>query len=288
MNTSRLSLYCKLMRLNRPIGILLLLWPTLWALWIAAEGRPSSHMVIIFTLGTLLMRSAGCVINDYADRDIDPYVRRTAKRPLANKQVAPHEALLLAAVLCLGSFLLILPLNRLTWLLSIPAVLLAGSYPWTKRFLAIPQAYLGIAFGFGIPMAFAALQNHIPWVAWALLVANIFWAIAYDTEYAITDREDDVKIGIKTAAITFAPYEIAAIMLCHSSFIGLLIGIGIFLSFSSYYFMGIAAAIILIAYQYTLIRHRDPQRCFQAFLHNNWVGLSIFVGIVAHYLFATT
>jgi 4-hydroxybenzoate polyprenyltransferase len=283
MHLSKLLLYGKLMRLHRPIGILLLLWPTLWALWIAAQGTPNSAIVLLFTLGTVLMRSAGCVINDYADREIDPHVQRTAHRPLASKQVKPKEALILATVLCLLAFFCLLPLNRLTWLVSIPAVLLAGSYPWTKRFFAIPQAYLGIAFGFGIPMAFAAIQHRIPSVAWALLMANIFWVIAYDTEYAITDREDDLKIGIKTAAITFGHYDKVAIMLCHASFIGILIAIGIWLSFGGYYFIGIATAIVLIGYQYQLIRHRDPQRCFQAFLHNNWVGFSIFAGIVADY-----
>jgi 4-hydroxybenzoate polyprenyltransferase len=286
MKTSKLLLYSQLMRLNRPIGILLLLWPTLWALWIAAEGAPNQAIVLVFVLGTILMRSAGCVINDYADREIDPHVRRTADRPLACKQVTSQEALTLAAVLCILAFLCIMPLNRLTWLLSLPAVLLAGSYPWTKRFFAIPQAYLGIAFGFGIPMAFAALQNQLPFIAWVLMSANIFWVIAYDTAYAMTDREDDLKLGIKTAAITFARYDILAIMLCHTSFIAILTVLGLLLSFSLYYFMGIGAAIILIGYQYQLIRQRDPQRCFQAFLHNNWVGFSIFAGIVAHYHFA--
>ena len=194
----RIDHYEKLMRLDKPIGTLLLLWPTLWALWFASEGVPPLMILAIFCVGTLLMRSAGCVINDYADRHFDPHVERTRDRPLAAGKVSTREALILAAVLCLLSFLLILPLNRLTILLSLPALFVAATYPFTKRFFAIPQAYLGIAFGFGIPMAFAAVHGNLPPLAWVLLAANVFWAVAYDTEYAMVDREDDLKIGIRT------------------------------------------------------------------------------------------
>ena len=204
MNLSeRLSLYLQLTRLNRPIGILLLLWPTLWGVWIAGNGHPAWHIVLIFVLGTVLMRSAGCVINDYADRDFDRHVKRTQERPITSGRIAPGEALWLAAAFALLAFLLILPLNNLTLLLSFPAIFLAASYPFTKRFFAIPQAYLGIAFGFGIPMAFAAQQSDVPPVAWLLLVANVFWAIAYDTEYAMVDRDDDIHLGIHSSALLF-------------------------------------------------------------------------------------
>ena len=209
--TERLSHYEKLMRLDKPIGILLLMWPTLWAQWLASNGSPSWLILWIFVMGVVLMRSAGCVMNDYADRDFDPHVARTRERPLAAGKVSPKEALLLAAGLSLLAFLLILPLNTLVLKLSVVALFLAASYPFTKRFFAIPQAYLGIAFGFGIPMSYAALWGEVPREAWLLLGANVFWAIAYDTEYALVDREDDLKIGIKTSAITFGRYDLAAI-----------------------------------------------------------------------------
>lgn len=274
------------MRLNRPIGIFLLLWPTLWAIWIASDGKPDWKMVVIFILGTTLMRSAGCIINDYADKTIDPHVRRTANRPLASQKIRPRSALILAVILCVFAFLLILPLNHLTLLLAIPALILAATYPWAKRFLAIPQAYLGIAFGFGIPMAFAAIQNQLPLIAWLMLIANIFWTIAYDTEYAITDREDDLKIGIKTSAITFGQYDVCAIMVCHALFISIMAYIGMQLNFGVGYFLGLLLAIVLIAYQYTMIKNRDPARCFAAFKHNHWVGASLFAGIILHYVSA--
>lgn len=281
---NRWYLYIDLMRLNRPIGILLLLWPTLWAIWIASNGHPDWKIVTIFVLGTILMRSAGCVINDFADRDIDPHVKRTAHRPLASQKLSSTSALILALGLSLLAFLLILPLNHLTLLLALPALFLAASYPWTKRFFAIPQAYLGIAFGFGIPMAFSAIQESIPTIGWLMLLANIFWTIAYDTEYAMTDREDDLKIGIKTSAITFGRYDILAIMLGHMIFISIMATIGIKLGLGNYYFSGLALAIGFIVYQYRMIRHRSPQRCLQAFLQNNWVGGSIFLGVFLDYL----
>ena len=279
----RLNVYEKLMRLDKPIGILLLLWPTLWGLWIAGFGQPHWMIVWIFVMGTVLMRSAGCVINDYADRDIDPLVARTKHRPLAAGLISKEEALALASTLALISFALILPLNKLTLMLSVPAVLLAASYPYTKRFFALPQAYLGIAFGFGIPMAFAAQTGQVPALAWYLLAANMFWAIAYDTEYAMVDREDDVKIGIKTSALTFGKYDVAAVMLCYTIMLGILTWVGMKLSFKWPYYLGLATAAGLMAYHYRLIRRREPAKCFKAFLHNNWVGAAIFVGIALNY-----
>ena len=280
----RLSEYEKLMRLDKPIGILLLLWPTLWALWVASDGRPAAWVVAIFVVGTVLMRSAGCVINDYADKDFDGHVERTRNRPLAARRISPKEALGLAAGLSLLSFLLVLPLNGLTIAMSVPAVFLAGSYPYTKRFLAIPQAYLGIAFGFGIPMAFAAFQNDIPLVAWVMLLANVFWAVAYDTEYAMVDRPDDLKIGIKTSAITFGRFEVAAIMICYAATLLLLGWVGLATGAGAPFLAGLAVAAGLMAYHYTLIRERDRPKCFKAFLHNNWVGAAIFAGWVVDYL----
>lgn len=280
----RLHVYMQLTRLDKPIGSLLLLWPTLWALWLAGDGHPSMLLVSIFTLGTLLMRSAGCVINDYADKDFDGHVERTRNRPLAARRISPKEALGLAAGLALLSFLLVLPLNGLTIAMSVPAVFLAGSYPYTKRFLAIPQAYLGIAFGFGIPMAFAAFQNDIPLVAWVMLLANVFWAVAYDTEYAMVDRPDDLKIGIKTSAITFGRFEVTAIMICYALTLLLLGWAGLATGAGAPFLAGLAVAAGLMGYHYTLIRDRDRPRCFKAFLHNNWVGGAIFAGWVADYL----
>ncbi len=280
----RLAEYEKLMRLDKPIGILLLLWPTLWALWVAGAGRPSVLVVAIFVIGTVLMRSAGCVINDYADKDFDGHVERTRNRPLAAKRVTPKEALWLAAGLAVVSFLLVLPLNLLTILMSVPAVFLAGSYPFTKRFLAIPQAYLGIAFGFGIPMAFAALQGEIPLVAWAMLVANVFWAVAYDTEYAMVDRPDDLKIGIKTSAITFGRFDVAAVMLCYVATLAILGWVGAVTGAGAAFFAGLVVAAGIMGYHYTLIRERDRAKCFKAFLHNNWVGAAIFTGWAVDYL----
>jgi 4-hydroxybenzoate polyprenyltransferase len=238
-------------------------------------------VVWIFLLGTVLMRSAGCVINDYADRDFDPHVERTQNRPLAAKLVSTKEALLLAAGLSILAFCLILPLNRVVWMLSIPALLLAASYPFTKRFLAIPQAYLGVAFGFGIPMAYATFLETVPWAAWVLLAANVFWAIAYDTEYAMVDREDDLKIGIKTSAITFGQFDITAIMLCYGLTLGLLVWFGMLMHYGYLYFIGVVVAGLIAGYHYTLIHGRERDKCFKAFLHNTWFGAAIFAGFVA-------
>ena len=226
----RLGLYAKLVRLDKPIGTLLLLWPTLWALWIAADGKPSLKLVVIFSLGTLLMRSAGCAINDYADRDFDLHVERTKNRPLTSRKISTKEALAVAGILALLAFFLVLQTNAITIALSFPALFIAASYPYTKRFFAIPQAYLGVAFGFGIPMAFAAQTGSVPALAWIMLLANIFWAIAYDTEYAMVDRNDDLKLGLNTSAVLFADFDVAAIMICYALVIGILAMIGILLS----------------------------------------------------------
>jgi 4-hydroxybenzoate polyprenyltransferase len=275
----KLDNYEKLMRLDKPIGTLLLLWPTLWALWLAVRGMPQWRILIVFLVGTVLMRSVGVVVNDYADRNFDPHVARTKERPLATGLVGPNEALALAGVLGLMAFALVLTLNRLTVALSFAGAFLAVSYPFTKRFFAIPQAYLGIAFGFGIPMAYAAQLERVPAVAWVLLLANIFWTIAYDTEYAMVDRDDDRKIGIRTSAILFGRFDVAAVMLSHAAFLALLAGIGWHMHLAWPYYVGLAGAAVLIGYQYTLIRGREPGRCFQAFLNNNWVGGAVFAGI---------
>ena len=278
----RFDLYEKLMRLDKPIGILLLLWPTLWALWIAGQGRPNFLLVWIFTLGTVLMRSAGCVINDYADRDYDPQVERTKSRPLASRQVSTREAFILFGLLVAAAFALIVPiLTPLLAGLAVVALFLAASYPFTKRFFAIPQAYLGVAFGFGIPMGFAVLHGQVPEIAWWLLAANIFWAVAYDTEYALVDIEDDRKIGIKTSAITFGRFDIAAIMFCYGATIALLAYVGLRLGYGLFYAAGLVVAAGIALYHYSLIRERDRMRCFKAFLHNNWFGLAVFAGLIA-------
>ena len=282
--SERLTVYEKLMRLDKPIGILLLLWPTLWGLWLSSAGHPNWVIVWIFMLGTVLMRSAGCVINDYADRDFDLHVKRTKDRPLAAGLVSRKEALSLAFGLALMAFILILPLNSLTLKLSVVALLLAASYPFTKRFFALPQAYLGIAFGFGIPLAYAAQTAQVPAMAWVLLSANVFWSMAYDTEYALVDREDDRKIGIQTSALTFGKYAVAMVMICYALLLLILIWVGrsLYLHWPFYVGLGIAAGLML--YHYQLIKARDPAQCFNAFLHNNWVGAAIFGGIALDFL----
>ena len=285
--TNKLDAYERLMRLDKPIGILLLLWPTLWALWIASRGLPDWITLLIFVTGTVLMRSAGCVMNDIADRKYDGLVERTKNRPLATGEVSLKEAYGLAILLALLAFCLVLLFNKTTILLSFVALFLAFTYPFTKRFLAIPQAYLGVAFGFGIPMAFAAVNDYIPPLAWVLLVANVFWAIAYDTEYAMVDRDDDLKIGIKSSAIFFGKYDVIAVMVCYAILLGLLAYVGNFMGYGKPYFIGLATALLLVCRQYTLIQNRDKSNCFKAFLHNNWIGLAIFVGLATHYYFKT-
>ncbi len=281
---ARLDRYEKLMRLDKPIGILLLLWPTLWALWLSSAGKPNWMIVGIFVLGTVLMRSAGCVINDLADRNFDPHVARTKNRPLAAGTVSVKEAIALFLVLVLCSFLLILPLRSwyIVWL-SVVALFLAATYPLTKRFFAVPQAYLGVAFGFGIPMAYAVNLDRIPLEGWVLLLANVFWAMAYDTEYAMVDREDDLKIGIKTSAITFGKLDVITVMFCYLMTLALIAWVGYqaHARWAFYAGMGVAAAIAI--YHYMLIREREPARCFKAFLHNNWLGGVIFAGILVDF-----
>lgn len=282
--TERLTHYEKLMRLDKPVGILLLLWPTLWAQWLASHGQPDWLILWIFTIGVVVMRSAGCVINDYADRDFDAHVERTRERPLAAGKVSPKEALLLAGGLALLAFLLVLPLGKLVIGLSFVALFLAASYPFTKRFFAIPQAYLGIAFGFGIPMSYAALWGEVPLEAWLLLTANVFWAIAYDTEYAMVDRADDLKIGIKTSAITFGRFDRVAIGVCYAATLALLAWVGWQRQMDAVYYVGLGVAAAIAVYHLLLIRHRDPRQCFRAFLHNTWFGAAVFGGIALNYL----
>lgn len=284
MQQNRLQLYFRLIRLDKPIGTLLLLWPTLVALWLASDGVPDWRLLVIFVLGTFLMRSAGCAINDYADRDFDKHVKRTKDRPITAGLIKPKEALVVAAVLALIAFCLILPLNALTKQLSVAAVIIAGTYPYFKRFFAIPQAYLGIAFGFGIPMAFAAVQGTIPVAAWYLLLANVFWSVAYDTAYAMVDRDDDLKIGMKTSAITFGRYDVAAIMLCYAASLGIIFAVGWHYSLRLWFAAGMLAAVGCALYHYTLIRTRDRDRCLYAFRHNNWLGGAVFGGVLLDYL----
>jgi 4-hydroxybenzoate polyprenyltransferase len=277
----KLTQYLRLMRAHRPIGTLLLLWPTYWALWLAADGTPPLLVLVIFTLGTFFMRSAGCVINDLADRNFDGHVARTKDRPLVAGWVTPREALAVFVVLVTLAAVTVLPImSPLLLVLALIAVFLAASYPFTKRFLAIPQGYLGIAFGFGIPMAFAAIDHTVPAEAWWLLLANIFWAVAYDTEYAMVDRPDDLKIGIKTSAITFGRFDVTAIMLCYAATLLILTGVGVSLGLGWPYWCGLVVAGGIALYHYTLIRDRDTTRCFAAFMHNNWFGAAVFAGIL--------
>ena len=275
----RLRAYLQLMRLDKPIGILLLLWPTLWGLWFAAGGWPPLEIVMIFVLGTVLMRSAGCVVNDYADRHFDPYVERTKLRPLASGALTTREALLLAGLLMAVAFALVLRLNGLTIALAVVAAVVAVIYPFMKRIFPLPQAWLGLAFGFGIPMAFAAVTQAVPPVAGWLLLATMFWAIAYDTEYAMVDREDDLRIGIHSAAILFGRYDVLAVMLAHGVFLGLMVAIGVWHQRGLAYAIGCVLALGLIGYQYRLIAQRSRAGCFQAFLNNHWIGCVLFCGL---------
>lgn len=286
--TERLTQYFLLARLHRPIGILLLLWPTLWALWIASDGNPDVTNVIVFVLGTVLMRSGGCAINDYADRDFDGHVERTKDRPLAARRISTDEAVMVAATLAFLAFLLVyFFLNRLSLYLSFAALAIAVTYPLFKRFFSLPQAYLGIAFGFGIPMAFAAETGDVPAIAWWLLAANICWTIAYDTEYAMVDRNDDVRIGIKTTALLFGRFDVLAVMLCYAATLGIMALIGFHLQFGWIYFVGLAVAAAIAGEHYRMIRERSREGCFRAFMHNNWLGAAIFAGILMDYMLQT-
>ena len=277
----RLDAYERLIRLDKPIGTLLLLWPTLWAVWLAADGRPAAGVVLIFVLGTLLMRSAGCALNDYADRDFDPHVERTRNRPLAAREIAPWEALAVGAALAAAAFGLVLHLNRFALLLSFLGLGIAASYPFAKRFFALPQAYLGIAFGFGIPMAYAAIQERLPLECWLLLAANVFYAFAYDTEYAMVDRDDDAKLGIRTSALTLGRWDVAGVMASYALMLVLLAALGALRELRWPYYAGLAVAGAMMLYHWTLIRSRSREGCFKAFRHNNWVGGVIFIGIAA-------
>ena len=279
----RMNAYERLMRLDKPVGALLLLWPTLWAVWIAANGRPAIDVVLIFVVGTFLMRSAGCAMNDWADRDFDGRVARTRERPLAAGEIAPREALLLAAVLAALAFCFALFLNWFAILLSFVALAIACAYPFAKRFVPLPQLGLSIAFSFGIPMAFAAIRNALPWECWALFAANACYAFAYDTEYAMVDRDDDLKVGIHTSAITLGRHDVAAVMASYALMLAFLTWIGVALGLGWPFFAGLAVAAAMMLYHYTLIRGRSREGCFRAFRHNNWVGLSIFAGIVLSY-----
>ena len=275
--------YALLMRLNRPIGILLLLWPTLWGLWIAGAGRPDGLVLTVFVLGVVLMRSAGCVINDYADRGFDPHVERTRDRPLAAGRVSAHEALALFVVLCLIAFGLVLFTNTLTVLLSVAGAALAASYPFMKRYTHLPQFYLGAAFGWSIPMAFAAQTGGVPPVAWVLFLANVFWSVAYDTAYAMVDREDDLRIGVKSTAVLFEGFDRAMIAVAHAITLALLVAAGHMARLGILYHAGLIAAAGFAVYQQYLMRGRTREGCFQAFLNNNWFGAAVFAGLVLHY-----
>jgi 4-hydroxybenzoate polyprenyltransferase len=283
MSAERLMDYARLMRLHRPIGILLLLWPTLWALWSAAQGRPGLHVLAVFVLGVVLMRSAGCVINDYADRDFDPHVERTRDRPIAAGRVTPREALVLFAALCLIAFALVLTLNRLTILLSFAGAFLAATYPFVKRFTHLPQFYLGAAFGWGIPMAFAAQTGGIPPAGWVLFAANVCWAVAYDTAYAMVDRDDDRKVGVKSTAILFGRHDRAMVFLFHVLTLSLLAYSGALAGLGLRYYAGLAAALGFALYQQQLMRDRTRDGCFRAFLNNNWFGAAVFAGLMLNY-----
>jgi 4-hydroxybenzoate polyprenyltransferase len=279
----RLLLYARLIRFDKPVGTLLLLWPTLAALWIAAEGTPWPLHLAIFCLGTLFMRSAGCAVNDVFDRDFDGHVKRTAERVVASGQVSPAEAWAVGAALIAASALLLIPLNALTFWLAVAGALVALSYPLFKRFFPLPQAWLAIAFSFGIPMAFAAVRGEVPVIGWWLFAANLFWVVAYDTEYAMVDRDDDLRIGLRSSAILFGRADVAAVAGCYAAYLLLLAAIGVVLRFSWPFYLGWAAAAAIAAYHLLLIRGRRRDECFRAFRHNQWLGLAVFAGVAGHY-----
>ncbi len=286
MLRDKLGLYLDLIRWNRPAGWLLLLWPTLSALWVASHGWPGWHLVAVFTLGTILMRSAGCCVNDVADRDFDKHVKRTAQRPVTAGKVSPREALLLGAVLALLAFGLVLTTNAVTIAWSFAALAIAIAYPFAKRFVSMPQAVLGVAFSFGIPMAFAAVQSRVPMLAWVLLVGNLFWVLAYDTEYAMVDRDDDIRLGMKTSAITLGRWDVAAIMFFYAAYLGLWWYVLQPFVQSAVWFVAVAVAAAQALWHWTLIRGRTREGCFKAFRLNHWVGASLFAGVVLHYALA--
>ena len=283
---ARLSLYLQLIRWNRPAGWLLLLWPTLSALWLASHGFPGWHLVIVFTLGTFLMRSAGCCINDVADRDFDRHVKRTAERPVTSGKLKSREALAVGAVLALLAFGLVLTTNRAAIAWSFAALAIAIAYPFAKRYVAMPQAVLGVAFSFGIPMAFAAVQSRVPMLAWVLLLGNLFWVIAYDTEYAMVDRDDDVKIGINTSAITLGRFDVAAVALSYAAYLGIwcfMLLAQVIRAQAAIIYIAIGLALVQAAWHVWLIRKRQRDDCFKAFRLNHWLGLTVFLGIAGAY-----
>jgi 4-hydroxybenzoate polyprenyltransferase len=279
----KISLYLDLIRWNRPAGWLLLLWPTLSALWVASGGFPGWHLVAVFTLGTVLMRSAGCCLNDVADRDFDKHVKRTAERPVTSGRIGVKEALLLGAVLALIAFMLVLTLRTETIAWSFAAMAVAVAYPYAKRFVAMPQAVLGVAFSFGIPMAFAAVTGEVPSIAWALLLGNLFWVLAYDTEYAMVDRDDDLRIGMKTSAITLGQWDVAAVMFFYAAFVGVW-GVVLDAPDKPLLLAGLVAAALQAAWHFWLIKDRSRDGCFKAFRLNHWVGFAAFVGVALSYL----
>ena len=282
-NLPRTAVYLDLIRWNRPAGWLLLLWPTLSALWIASEGFPGWHLLTVFTLGTVLMRSAGCCINDVADRDFDRHVKRTAGRPVTTGAVSVREALGLGAVLALLAFALVLTTNAITIIYSVGALAVTLIYPYAKRFVSMPQAVLGVAFSFGIPMAFAAVQSQVPPLAWVLMLGNLFWVLAYDTEYAMVDRDDDLAIGMKTSAITLGRLDVPVVMACYVFFMLIWSLAGVFKYFSAIFYVALFAVLGQVVWHYTLIRTRAREGCFKAFRLNHWLGFTLFVGIVASY-----
>ena len=279
----KISLYLDLIRWNRPAGWLLLLWPTLSALWVAADGFPGWHLIVVFTLGTILMRSAGCCLNDVADRDFDKHVKRTAERPVTSGRIGVKEALLLGAVLALLAFGLVLTLRTETIAWSFAAMAVAIAYPFAKRYVSMPQAVLGVAFSFGIPMAFAAVTGQVPWQAWALLVGNLFWVLAYDTEYAMVDRDDDLKIGMKTSAITLGQWDVWAIMGFYAAFVGVWAWV-LDAPSKPLLMLGLVAAALQAAWHFVLIKDRTRDGCFKAFRLNHWVGFAAFAGVALSYL----
>lgn len=280
---SRLALYLDLIRWSRPAGTWLLLWPTLAALWIAAGGFPGWHLLVVFTLGTFLMRSAGCAVNDVADRDFDRHVKRTAQRPVTSGALAAKEALAVGAVLALAAFGLVLTTNAATIAWSFAALAVAIFYPFTKRFFAMPQAVLGVAFSFGIPMAFAAVRGEVPPLAWGLLVGNLFWVLAYDTEYAMVDRDDDLKIGIRTSAITLGRFDVAGVMASYAAYLAIWGALGARVGLGGPFFAGLAVAAGIAGWHYTLIRARTREGCFRAFRLNHWLGFAVFAGVLVAY-----
>ncbi len=280
----RIKQYWLLARFDRPIGILILLWPALWALWVASDGRPDILVLIVICLGVVLMRAAGCVINDYADREFDPHVERTKQRPIAAGKVTPKEALIVFVVLCLCAFGLVLMLNIYTIMLSFIAAFLAASYPFMKRYTHLPQAYLGVAFGWAVPMSFTAQINNIPAVAWVMYLAVVLWALVYDTMYAMVDKDDDLKIGVKSTAILFGAYDRHIMAMLQIIILGLLIAVGQMKQLSWPYYGGLLIAAGFSVYQQKLIFHRKKSLCFKAFLNNNWFGMAVFAGLVMDYL----